>query len=135
MATGACQQYSAGWNDATHVTSSYRSLRNGVLYLGSGYAGHLHRFDPSHPEKGLEDLGRIDEEWSTYPTGMDEAPDGSIDVGTYPGAALTKFDPSTGEFTRYGRLDLDDKYLYPLCGADGTIAAQMKSVYLSTGCL
>ena len=128
LQTGACRQFSAGWNDATHVTSSYRSMQNGVLYLGSGYAGHLHRYDPKHPEKGLEDLGLIDPEYSTYPTGMDEAPDGSIYVGTYPGAALTKFNPKTGEFTRYGRLDTEDKYLYPLCGSDGTIAAQVKSV-------
>lgn len=60
LKTGACRQYSAGWNDATHVTSSYRSRQNGVLYLGSGYAGHVHRYDPAHPEKGLEDLGLID---------------------------------------------------------------------------
>jgi len=128
LTTGVCRQFSAGWNEATYVTSSYRSLQNGVLYLGSGYAGHLHRYDPRHPAKGLEDLGPIDPEYATYPTGIDEAPDGSIYVGTYPGAALTKFDPTTGQFTRYGRLDDEDKYLYPLCGSDGTIAAQIKSV-------
>ncbi len=128
LTTGECRQFSAGWNEATYVTSSYRSRQTGVLYLGSGYAGHLHRYNPANPAAGLEDLGPIDPAYATYPTGIDEAPDGSIYVGTYPGAALTKFDPRTHTFTRYGRLDEEDKYLYPLCGADGTIAAQVKSV-------
>lgn len=128
--TGKCEQYSAGWNEATYATTSLRSLRNGVLYLGSGYAGHLHRYDANHPERGLEDLGPIDPEYATYPTGIDEAPDGSIWVGSYPGAALTQFDPATGEFTRHGRMVEDDKYFSPLCGADGTIAGRVRSVTL-----
>jgi hypothetical protein len=130
LETGACRQFGADWDKANYAPTSYRSPHSGVLYLGSGYSGHLHRYDPARPERGLEDLGAIDPDLAIYPTGMDEAPDGSIWVGAYPGAALTKFDPKTDEFTRYGRLDPDDKYLYPLCGSDGTIAAQVKAITL-----
>ncbi|GAB5559579.1 MAG: hypothetical protein SynsKO_12260 [Synoicihabitans sp.] len=128
LETGECRQFGANWDKANYVPSSYRSLSSGILYLGSGYSGHLHRYDPAQPERGLEDLGAIDPDLAIYPTGMDEAPDGTIWVGAYPGAALTKFDPKTDTFTRYGRLDPDDKYLYPLCGSDGTIAAQVKAI-------
>lgn len=128
LATGKCTQYSANWDEAAHVTTSMRSRRNGILYLGSGYSGHLHRYDPMHPERGLEDLGPLDPELATFPTGIDEAPDGSIWIGAYPGASLSRYDPATGEFTRYGRMVEDDKYYYPLCGVDGTIAGKVRSV-------
>ena len=127
LATGHCRQFNAQAKDADYPISSMRSLRTGILYLGSSWDGHLHRFDPAHPERGVEDLGDIDPGSATFPTGIQEAPDGGIWIGAYPAACLTRFDPVTGEFKRYGRLDETDKYLYPLCGDDGTIAAQTKT--------
>ena len=124
LATGHCRQFNAQAKDADYPICSMRSLRTGILYLGSSWDGRLHRFDPAHPERGVEDLGSIDPGSATFPTGIQEAPDGGIWIGAYPAACLTRFDPITGEFKRYGRLDETDKYLYPLCGDDGTIAAQ-----------
>ncbi len=128
LATGKCRQFNAKLSTAQYPTASFRSPRTGVLYIGDHSAGHLHRYDPAHPEKGLEDLGDIDGEHATFPTGISEAPDGGIWIGAYPDCCLTRFDPATGKFTRFGMMDDVDKYLYPLCGADGTIAALTKVV-------
>lgn len=125
--TGHCTQFSANCSEAEAPTASMRSLRTGILWIGSAWHGHLHRYDPAHPERGLEDLGRIDPELATFPTGITETPDGMIWIGAYPGASLTRFDPTTGEFTRFGRLDNVDKYLYPLASDDGQIYAQVKT--------
>ncbi len=127
LATGHCRQFNARAPGADYPIGSMRSLRTGILYLGSAWDGHLHRFDPAHPERGVQDLGAIHPGMATFPTGIQEAPDGGIWIGAYPGAGLTRFDPVTGEFRRYGRMDETDKYLYPLCGDDGTIAAQTKT--------
>ncbi len=59
LETGESTQYSANWDKAAYVTTSYRSLSSGVLYMGSGYAGHLRRFDLARPEHGLEDMGVV----------------------------------------------------------------------------
>jgi hypothetical protein len=127
LATGHCRQYNTSAKGADYPIGSMRSLRTGMLYLGSAWDGHLHRFDPAHPERGVEDLGAIHPGMATFPTGIQEAPDGGIWIGAYPGAVLVRFDPATGEFRRFGRMDETDKYLYPLCGDDGTIAAQTKT--------
>ena len=128
LATGKCRQFNAVNPKAQYPTAAFRSPRTGVLYVGDHTAGHLHRYDPAHPGKGLEDLGDIDGEHATFPTGISEAPDGSIWIGAYPDCSLTRFDPATGKFTRFGMMDDTDKYLYPLCGSDGTIAALTKVV-------
>ena len=127
LTTGHCRQYNAQAKGADYPIGSMRSLQTGILYLGSAWDGHLHRFDPAHPERGVEDLGAIHPGMATFPTGIQEAPDGGIWIGAYPGAVLVRFDPGTGEFKRFGRMDETDKYLYPLCGDDGTIAAQTKT--------
>ncbi len=124
LATGHCQQFQAGASEAP--TAAMRSLRTGILWLGSAWHGHLHRYDPAHPERGLEDLGAIDPQLATFPTGITETPDGMIWIGAYPGCSLTRFNPATGEFTRFGRKDDVDKYLYPLAADDGTLFAQVK---------
>jgi sugar lactone lactonase YvrE len=125
--TGKCRQFNSPAPGADYPISAVRSLRTGQLWLGTAWDGHLHRFDPARPERGLEDLGAIDPGHATFPTGIQEDGDGMIWIGAYPGCCLTRFDPRTGEFTRFGRLDETDKYLYPLCGDDGTIAAQTKT--------
>lgn len=126
LATGHCRQFPANCPGVEAPTAAMRSLRTGILWLGSAWRGHLHRYDPAHPERGLEDLGRIDPELATFPTGIAETPDGMLWIGAYPGASLTRYNPATGEFTRYGRMDPVDKYLYPLAGDDGTICALVK---------
>ncbi|WP_221032069.1 lactonase family protein [Actomonas aquatica] len=129
METGHCRQFNIGRDEAALAPSSYRSPRTGVLWLGSAYTGHLHRYDPAHPEKGFEDLGPVDTDYATFPTGIAEGPDGRIYVGAYPGACLSVYDPASGEWTRHGRMDPVDKYYYPLVGDDGTVAGQIKSTH------
>lgn len=127
--TGHCRQFAAKDTAAsTFPTASLRSLRTGALYIGSAWDAHLHRFDPAHPEHGLEDLGRLDPDDAIFPTGITEAADGSLFIGMCNGARLVRFDPGTGGFTRLGRMDATDNYLYPLAGDDGSLAALVKVV-------
>ncbi len=128
LLTAHCRQYSADVNGATFPTASFRSLNSGILYIGSAYAGHLHAFDANDPAGGLVDLGVIDSDLCSFPCGIDEGPDGSLYIGAYPGASLTRFDPRTGKFQRFGRMDPADMYFYPRCGADGTLAGIVRVV-------
>ncbi len=128
LETGKCRQFPVANGDtSTFPTAAFRSLRTGVLYLGSAWDGHLHRFDANHPERGIEDLGLVDEA-GTFGLGITESDDGAIWIGSYPGAHLSKFDPATGRFTRYGRKDETDEYIYPLAGDDGSLAGIIKFV-------
>jgi hypothetical protein len=127
LTTGHCRQFNSPTAGSDYPIGSMRSLRTGILWLGTAWDGHLHRFDPAHPERSIEDLGAIHAGEATFPTGIQEDTDGMIWIGAYPGCGLTRFDPTTGEFKHYGRMDAEDKYLYPLCGDDGTIAAQTKT--------
>ncbi|MEO6875430.1 MAG: hypothetical protein ABI222_11485, partial [Opitutaceae bacterium] len=103
LATGHCRQFNAPGKAQQYPTASFRSPRTGALYIGAHDDGHLLRYDPSHPERGLEDLGAIDGDHNIFPTGISEAPDGALWIGGYPDATLTRFDPATGQFTRYGQ--------------------------------
>jgi len=109
--------------DANYPTASCLT-RDGRLYVGAAYAGHLLRLDPA---KGgdLEDLGFINP-GDSFPCRIDEAPDGSLFIGCYGTAGLTRYDPKTGEFTRYGRMDETDMYCYPLVTPRGTVASLIK---------
>lgn len=128
LATGRCRQYWAQDPvNSTFSCASYRSLLTGILYIASGWDAHLHRFDANHRERGLEDLGKFDAD-STAPFGIAERPDGTIWIGAYPGARLTRYDPATGQFKSFGRMDETDNYVYPLAGDDGTLAAIVKFV-------
>ena len=122
LETGHCQQFHTGLPQADYPTAAYRSQQTGILYVGSAYPGHLHAYDRTN-EKGLEDLGPIDPDLANFPTGITEGPDGSIYIGAWSGASLTRFNPDTREFTRFGKMDDIDLYLYPLSGDDGTLAA------------
>ncbi len=129
LANGHCRQFNAPSGKMQYPTASFRSPRSGILYVGEHTTGHLLRYDPTHPERGLEDLGTIDGDHATFPTGITETPDGLLWIGGYPDCSLTRFDPATGQFTRFGKQDETDKYLYPLAGADGTVAALSKVVH------
>ena len=126
LATGHCTQYAPRDPAAsTFPTASFRSLLTGALYLGPAWDGHLHRFDPAHAKRGLEYLGKLDDE-ATLPTGIAEAPDRSLWIGTYPQAHLIRYEPAAKKFTRFGPMDPADQYLYPLAGDDGSVAALLR---------
>lgn len=128
LTTGHCHQYPGRVANAAFPTAAVQDPDFGILYVGSAYAGHLHRFDPNplpHLRK-LEDLGPIDADLAQFPCGLDLAPDGSLWVGAYPGCCLCRYQPATGEWTRWGRMDPTDMYFYPLCGRDGTVAGLVK---------
>ncbi len=129
LATGHCRQFNAPSAKMQYPTASFRSPRTGALYVGEHTTGHLLRYDPAHPERGLEDLGAIDGEHATFPTGITEATDGTLWIGAYPDCTLTHYDPATATFTRLGSTDDTNKYLYPIAGADGTLAALSKVVH------
>lgn len=124
--TGHCRQFGANTPGAEAPTSAMRSLRTGILWIGSAWHGTLHRYDPAQPERGLENLGQIDPDLCNFPTSIVETPDGMIWIGAYPGCSLTRYNPSTGEFTRFGRADAVDKYLYLLASDDGQLYGQVK---------
>lgn len=126
LATGRCKQFNAPGAVQQYPISAFRSPSTGILYVGTHTDGHLLRYDPAHPERGLEDLGVIDGDQAIFPTGITEAPDGTLWIGGYPGCGLTQYDPATGKFRRLGPVDKVDKYLYPLAGSDGTLAALTK---------
>lgn len=126
LATGHCRQFNAKSPAAQYPISAIRSPSSGILYVGTHTDGHLLRYDTTQPERGLEDLGVIDGDQAIFPTGIAEAPDGALWIGGYPGCGLTRYDPATGEFKRFGPLDPEDKYLYPHVGSDGTVAALTK---------
>jgi hypothetical protein len=128
LETGRCTQFPVHDRaNSTFSAASFRSLLSGILYIVSGWDGHLHRFDANHPDLGLEALGRIyPAPGDIAPLGINEGPDGVLWIGTYPGASLTKYDPATSQFTHFGKSDDVDNYLYPLAGDDGSLAAIVK---------
>ncbi|MCC7191362.1 MAG: hypothetical protein IT444_01155 [Phycisphaeraceae bacterium] len=132
LKTGHCTQYASNVPSSNFPTAAYMNPSTGVLYVGGAYSGHLHRYDPNAPRQSrqLEDLGPIDPELCSFPCRIDEATDGSIYIGGYGGASLTRFDPATKQFTRHGRLDQTDQYLYPFCGKDGTVAAVVRVCFV-----
>jgi len=122
--TGHFAQFGADVPGAKFPTACKWSESEKCFYVGSAYAGHLHRFDP---KRGVfEDLGAIDPDGGTFPCRIDEAPDGTLWIGCYGNCGLTRFDPRSGEFTRFGRMDDVDMYFYPQVGDDGTVAGLVK---------
>ncbi|RJP34938.1 MAG: hypothetical protein C4527_01325 [Candidatus Omnitrophota bacterium] len=118
-ATGKFRQFVADVPNANFPTATLMS-RAGKLYVGAAYAGHLLCFD--RQKDTFEDLGAINPGGATFPCRMDEDAEGNIWIGSYGTADLTCFNPKTGEFTPYGRMDDVDMYNYPLVNTDGMIA-------------
>ena len=126
-ATGACTKHLADVEAADEAVSAFWSERHKLLFAGSCYAGHLHQFNPQSGR--LEDLGVInagDPAAANFPCHMDEYPDGALYIGSYGKCDLTRYNPETGKFTNFGRMDDVDMYFYPRCGVDGTVAGLVK---------
>jgi len=121
--TGQSRQYPSKVRNANYPTATLMS-RSGRLYVGAAYAGHLLCFDPA--KDALEDLGPINPGAVSFPCRMDEDADGRIWIGSYGTADLTYYDPGSGKFTRYGRMDEVDMYNYPLVNSDGTVACLIR---------
>ena len=68
--TGHCRQFLVPESGPEGIPACMRSLRTGILWMGTAWNGHLYRYDPEHSERGLEDLGAIDPETVTFPTGI-----------------------------------------------------------------
>ena len=120
LQTGGCRQFHAPLQHAQYPISAFWSDKYKCLFIGSHPGGNLLRFDPG--KERVEDLGQLNPENADFPCRIDESPDGFLYVGSYGACDLTRYDPRTGEFTRYGRMDEVDQYFYPQCGADGTVA-------------
>ncbi len=116
--TGALRQHVSKVPESNYPTATLLS-RDGKLYVGAAYAGHLLRYDPSRDT--FEDLGAINPGAATFPCALDEDAGGRIWIGSYGAADLTMYDPRTGAFTRCGRMDDTDMYNYPLVNSDGTV--------------
>jgi len=120
--TGAFRQHTVDVGNANYPTSTMMS-RDGRLYIGAAYAGHLLRYDPVTDT--LDDLGAINPGNATFPCAIDEDTSGRIWIGSYGACDLTSFDPSTGEFTNHGRMDPTDMYNYPVVNANNTICCRI----------
>jgi hypothetical protein len=126
-ATGAAERFTALHPGDDEAVCAHWSARWGCLFAGVWKHGHFYRFDPR--VGAMECLGQIrpdDPEAACFPCGIAEHPDGSLFIGSYGKCDLTRFDPATGVFTPYGRLDEIDMYCYPRCGDDGTVAALVR---------
>ncbi|MCE9589340.1 MAG: hypothetical protein K8S99_02315 [Planctomycetes bacterium] len=128
LATGKVRQFPCTLHNEDYPTAGFRSPTTGIVYIGGAHEGHLWAIDPSLPpaKQKLEDLGKIDPDLAIFPCRIDEAPDGALWIGAYGGCCLSRFDPKTRTFRKYGRMDETDQYFYPLCGSDGTVAGLVK---------
>jgi len=121
--TGECTKFLADAEGGSFPVSAIWSRRGNCLYVGS-YTGHLHRFVPGM--ETVETLGQMNPGPAHFTCGIAEHPDGDLFIGSHPGCDFTRYDPATGEFTRYGRMAPDDMYFYPMAGVDGTVAGLVK---------
>ena len=121
--TGNLQQFLSKVPNSNYPTATYMS-REGKLYIGAAYVGHLLCFDPK--VNILSDLGEINPDKATFPCRIDQDVEGRLWIGSYGTADLTCYDPQTDTFTRYGRMDDIDMYNYPLVNEDGIVACLIR---------
>ncbi len=79
------------------------------VYLGTWEDGSLLRFDPAHPEKGIESLGKPSPSQS-YIWELVSARDGRLYGCTYPSAKLVRYNPGKAKGEDLGRLDPKEMY-------------------------
>ena len=80
----------------------------GVFLYDQG-GGHVLKFDLRTRKTeylGRPDAGKVHHYMVYY-----EAPDGTVYLGGYPQASITSWDPKTGKFRCYGRMDPKEQYL------------------------
>jgi hypothetical protein len=118
--SGRFRQFSVEPVESNYTTAVLMS-RSGRLYIGAAHSGRLFCFDPAADE--LLDLGEINPGAAIFPCRIDEDAQGRLWIGSYGTADLTSYDPATGVFERYGRMDETDMYCYPLVNTDGTVAS------------
>lgn len=91
------------------------------IYLGTWNGALMLRFDPAHPERGIEKIGRPAPSESyiwNYAVGKD----GKIYGCTYPHAKLVSYDPASNKMEDLGRMDPTQMYARSVAaGADGKI--------------
>ena len=80
----------------------------GVFLYDQG-GGHVLKFDLRTRETVY--LGRPDAGEVLHYMVYTEAPDGTVYLGGYPNSTITAWDPKTGKFRRYGKMDPKEKYL------------------------
>jgi hypothetical protein len=110
------------------------------LYLGTWESGYLLKFDPQHPDKGIESLGKPSASES-YIWQLACAGDGRLYGCTYPNCKLVRYDPKTGQAEDLGRLDPKEMYARSIAEATnglvyvgvGTVRAQVVRFDPATG--
>ncbi|MCC6444220.1 MAG: hypothetical protein IT210_12300 [Armatimonadetes bacterium] len=80
-----------------------------MIYLGTWGGGLILRFDPAHPEKGIEKVGKPSAT-EDYLWMFDTGTDGKLYACTYPNAKLVSYDPKTGQMEDLGRMDETQMY-------------------------
>ncbi len=125
--TGEFLQLSPDVPESNYTTAAY-SCRRGRLYIGAAHSGELFRYDPATQK--LEDLGAINPGKAIFPCRIDEDSSGRIWISSFGTADLTSFDPETGTFTRYGRMDEIDMYAYCHVNTDDTVACMIRQTRL-----
>ena len=124
--------YLVGYNVRTGEYRKYRSPQdNGAwglivgpdkrVYLGTWGQGLVLRFDPEHPEREIEVVGRPSET-ETYIWMYTVGQDGKLYGCTYGNCKLVSFDPATGELADLGRVNDGMQYSRSVATApDGRI--------------
>lgn len=79
------------------------------IYLGTWDGGLVLRFDPKHPDKGIEVVGKPSPT-EEYLWQYDLGKDGKLYACTYPQAKLVSFDPKTGAMEDLGRMHPTEMY-------------------------
>ena len=82
---------------------------DGGVYLGTWESGYLLKFDPRHPEKNLESLGKPSPK-ETYIWELITGADNRVYGCTYPHAHLIRLDSRTGKSEDLGALDANEMY-------------------------
>lgn len=97
------------------------------IYLGThegpdaGDSGQILVFDPKHPEKQIQVVGRPSET-ETYLWQFCIGPEDVLYGCTFPSAKLVSYNPKTGEMKDLGRMDPDQMYSRSVAaGPDGKI--------------
>lgn len=96
---------------------------DGCLYFGTWEPALILRFDPAHPDRGIQSLGRPAPS-ETYIWQFAQGPDGQLYAGTYPSAHLVRIQMEQGILEDLGRLDTEQMYArFLLADTDGTLYA------------